>query len=390
VAITIITGVPGEGKSLYGARLAIEELENSTRHIVTNLPLDSYALNAEFQKRHEDGCISDRITFIDDDELEVIFTLKNRYPLEGRLFILDEAHIAFNSRKWQTTGDDVLFYLSQHRKLGDDVICITQSAGNLDKQFRSVAQDFVRCRNHSTKRAGFFRGGNKFSANYFETEAMRGEPARSITYKIDWMANCYDTARGVGIQGSKADKGKKRKGIPIWIGALVAVLFVVALGFVPFLLGKFATPLLTGTKTDEPKTQKLAKIQNSQNPNSTLFKPHQTDEDLTAEHIPEITGKLDKSGKRYFSVNDGTLLYPSEYISFSREGVVLTNGDLIPFAISDASAETALESMKARQNLRIAEKVLLTRLPEVVPLQESGNQQNKTSEKANRDPLVYR
>jgi DNA-binding NarL/FixJ family response regulator len=53
------------------------------------------------------------------------------------------------------------------------------------------------------------------------------------------------------------------------------------------------------------------------------------------------------SGKRYFSMNDGTLLYPSEYTSFSREGVVLTNGDLIPFAISDASAETALESMVA-------------------------------------------
>lgn len=255
MAITILTGVPGEGKSMFGSHLLIEELISGSRHIVTNLPLDLEALNAAFLERFDNGCISDRVTMVEDDELKQIFTLKDRYPTEGRLFVLDEAHIAFNARQWQTTGSDVLFYLSQHRKLGDDVIVITQAAGNLDKQFRSVAQTFVRCRNHATKRAGLFRGRERFTANYFEDEMMKGEASLVTTYEIDWRADCYDTARGVGIAGSNADKGAKRKGISIWWGVAAAVVGVACIGAIPTVIAPFLSSMFVDESAviDRPK-----------------------------------------------------------------------------------------------------------------------------------------
>lgn len=272
MAITILTGVPGEGKSMFGSHLLIEELISGTRHIVTNLPLNLEALNAAFLERFDNGCISDRVTMVDDDELKQIFTLKDRYPAEGRLFVLDEAHIAFNARAWQTTGSDVLFYLSQHRKLGDDVIVITQAAGNLDKQFRSVAQTFVRCRNHATKRAGMFRGRERFTANYFEDEMMKGDPSQVTTYEIDWRANCYDTAKGVGIAGSNADKGAKRKGISIWWGVAAAVAGVAFIGAIPSIFGHFLSPVIVGdTEIVQPLAPKK-KIQIL--PVADSFKPN--------------------------------------------------------------------------------------------------------------------
>ncbi len=44
----------------------------------------------------------------------------------GSLFALDEIHEQFNARRWQDTGEDALFYLSQHRRFGDDIACFTQ------------------------------------------------------------------------------------------------------------------------------------------------------------------------------------------------------------------------------------------------------------------------
>jgi len=304
MAITILTGVPGEGKSLYGFNLIMDELIHGSRHIVTNLPIDIEKLNVAFFERFDNGCISDRVTMVEDHELKAIFTLDNRYPDEGRFFVLDEAHIAFNARQWQSTGEDVLFYLSQHRKLGDDVICITQAAGNLDKQFRSVAQHFVRCRNHITKRAGIFRGVAKFTANYFESETMRGETAQIVPYKIDWMADCYNTAQGVGIKGSNADKGAKRKGISIWWGAAAAVLFVAVISALPFLIGQFAGPALSGSSGDVSELEEVLPSLPVVSPSGSVSDSNSEDEGLPL----HITGIIKGVKGLLVQLSDGRVL----------------------------------------------------------------------------------
>jgi len=102
------------------------------------------------------------------------------------------------------TGKGCLFYLSQHRKLKDDIICITQSIGNVDKQFRSVAEDFSVMRNEYTAKLRPFRGRGRFTRKTYEQ--YTGDTSRQVPFEISHfrldaagIASCYNTSAGVGI-----------------------------------------------------------------------------------------------------------------------------------------------------------------------------------------------
>lgn len=172
MSIHVVLGKPGSGKSLYGTSRGILEFKEGTRNIVTNLPLRPDRLNEYLQGKYPtvDCRMVQRLRLLTDDEIPFFWKFRSpedvappelyQLPQEqddkrreammrslnawsktptasdqgkGVMYILDEAHIAFNARKWAQLGDAALFYLSQHRKLGDQVWVITQAPGNLDK-----------------------------------------------------------------------------------------------------------------------------------------------------------------------------------------------------------------------------------------------------------------
>jgi hypothetical protein len=309
MSIHITLGKPGSGKSLLNTRRVIRELRESRRNIVTNLPLRPGQLNEYLQRKfpEENLRLAQRLRILTDDELkkfwefrgppdigahkpeplapfrfearpdESIGDQKIRFQHEsavyaqmaaeherrnmhfrdpggdpegsqGVCYILDECHIAFNARDWATVGRGAINYLSQHRKLGDIVWPITQAAGNLDKQFRSVAEDFTVCRNEYVAKFGIFKGRGRFVWKTYNSEPDRSsEPFLTGTFKFDGEEECYDTARGIGVHGNKADIGRRAKGIPIlWsIPALIAFALVVCL-IVPWLLGTGIPKFLNG------------------------------------------------------------------------------------------------------------------------------------------------
>ena len=61
-------------------------------------------------------------------------------PDKPVLVVLDEAHIWFNARDWSQTSRELLAFLTQSRKQSTDVIFISQSLLNLDKQFMRLVQ----------------------------------------------------------------------------------------------------------------------------------------------------------------------------------------------------------------------------------------------------------
>jgi len=287
MSIHIILGKPGSGKSFYATRRLIDELSDTNRNIVTNLPLRLDALNEYLQQRwpERDLRALQRIRLLADEEMR--FFWKFRAPADcappvlaqwneeqneqrkgalfreldawaktattsdngaGVAYFLDEAHIPFNARAWASVASAALFYLSQHRKLGDIVWPITQAPSNLDKQFRSVAEDFTRVRNEYTAKFGVFKGRGRFVRKTFLSEptAANVEPFETATFSLDGMEKCYDTARGIGVHGSKADIGRRAKGINIlWVmpAALVLALACVA---VPWALGKAGGSYIAG------------------------------------------------------------------------------------------------------------------------------------------------
>jgi len=257
MSIHFISGKPRGGKSLYGVKLVIEELAFGERCIITNLAFKLPELNEYLQRTYPKKAIDlhKRIIILEDNEIKAFFT-RRPFPSQGPsvlskeqwkngvlpdyskvsdggvFYAIDEVHIAFNARAWMETGADVLFYLSQHAKLGDTVLCITQHIGNVDKQFRSVAQDFTYLRNLKKQKLGMFRMPGIFvRRTYPEPATPTSQCAESGTFSLDvsGIAACYETAKGVGIHGRNADKGEVAKGIPWYVPAVLIPLMLVLL-----------------------------------------------------------------------------------------------------------------------------------------------------------------
>lgn len=253
MSIHFISGKPGGGKTLYAMRLILAELRNSNRPIVTNVAVNFAGLNAycESEGIVLRGHIRDRVHILEEEQLGNFFCHRPGSQIEsiskerwrngdrpdysvvkdsGILWVLDEVHIAFNSRAWADTGQQVIYYLSQHRKLGDDVVLITQCVQNVDKQMRSVAQDFTYIRNLRKERAGLFNLPGIFLRRTFLEPAgdtTRASESGTFTLDVRGVAGCYDTAKGVGIHGrAGADTLEKRHGLP-WIIFPVAVVILI-------------------------------------------------------------------------------------------------------------------------------------------------------------------
>jgi len=251
MSVHIVFGKPGSGKSLLGTRqMVLRDLVETRKNVGTNFPIDIGKVNAYLQKRYPDRDfrVCDRLFLIDDDNLRDFF--KYRGPANpddtGVIYHLDEAQIPFNALDWakqNKSGErEVFHYLTQHRKMGDDVWAYTQSPGNLDKQFRSLAQDFRRCENHRLKKLGVFRGMDKFKCHHFEFEASKKSEAYLVEeYHLDpngGIASLYDTAKGIGIKGTAADKGARAKGLTIGWGVVGLFLLASLVFVIPWGMGK--------------------------------------------------------------------------------------------------------------------------------------------------------
>jgi len=276
VSIHFISGKPGGGKSLYGVKLLISELVLSRRHIVTNLALKLPELE-EYLNREYPAVIErvywvhlqDRITILSESDLKIFFTyraggvriadLTNEQWAKGErpdysvvkdsgvAYFLDEVHLGFNARAWAQTGHQVIYYLSQHRKLGDDVICITQHVGNVDKQFRSVAQDFSYIRNLKKEKLGLFRLPGVFlRRTYGEPATSTSQAMETGSFRMDvrGIASCYDTAKGVGIHGrAGADIAERVKGLHWgWFVVGIPVLLLCLFKWCPNMLARVFVP----------------------------------------------------------------------------------------------------------------------------------------------------
>lgn len=301
MSIHIILGKPGSGKSLYGVHMVIRQLRETGRNIVTNLPLHPGRLNEYLQQRFpkENLRMVQRLRVMTDEEMREFWKFRGpplvteydapeQVPENARFgddkgrgvaYFLDEAHIAFNARDWAVLGRGAIHYMSQHRKLGDIVFPITQAVGNLDKQFRSVAEDFTVMKNEAVAKLGPFRGAARFKRTSFYSEpSNNAQPFEVATFRLDkdGIASCYDTARGIGVHGSKADIGRRAAGISIYWVFPIVLAIALAVVAVPYFLGRAATSFVAGgpaktSKGDKTAVQAAAPVASS--PASSVGRP---------------------------------------------------------------------------------------------------------------------
>lgn len=142
MSITLYTGTPGSGKSFHAAK-DIERRMRRGGTLICNFPV-----NEGFVKK----CRA-HVEYWDNSELTaerlVAYALQHhKIGVEGQaLVVIDECQIIFNCRDFGRKDRNAwVTFFSQHRKLGFNIILITQSDRMLDKQIRSLVEDEVKHR----------------------------------------------------------------------------------------------------------------------------------------------------------------------------------------------------------------------------------------------------
>lgn len=220
MAITLLTGAPGHGKS-YAMCLEFVEALRKGKPVVTNLPLrPDWAEQVARILTPFGGLRKQRVqqlsgrlesmVFISDD-LETLMRVRITGKGEGRAKILiDEAHRNLNPRAWDSATDEegkplkraeaigkrlkVIDHLSAHRHYGFDATLSSQDEKNLDAQVQRLYEFKAEVRNF--KRLPFF--GAIFRMNFFVKVTRWNDRARtkagiSVYFLKKRVANLYNT-----------------------------------------------------------------------------------------------------------------------------------------------------------------------------------------------------
>jgi hypothetical protein len=303
MAISVMFGPGGSGKSFYQVHVIIKELRESRRNIVTNLALELETFNAYLEETYPDESLNlmERIRELTLEETRRFWEIRGPRTWKcetadngqyhvidhidstgefGVAYVIDEAgQCGFSAAGWaqrqqskrgadgeeviQSRGASCLWYLEQQRKFSDNVYASTngRSAGGIAKPFRDKAHDFTQLRNGYLRQFGIFKAQGKFTAWHFAQEpGPNVEFYKKTEFKMDpKIAACYRTQDGIGVHGSKADIGARAKGIPVLWALPFGVAICSLCLLVPWAGGKFIGKKM---KDSQPMIQNLAKSAN--------------------------------------------------------------------------------------------------------------------------------
>lgn len=133
--IFLYSGTPGSGKSLHALKDIIFKLRQGG-NVISNFPIKTDLIRSKKKPLGD-------FVFKENDELTVSFlidyALKNHEKgVEAQtLIVIDEAQSLFNPREFSRVDrKDYNYFFSLHRKLGYNIILVTQNDRLLDRQIR--------------------------------------------------------------------------------------------------------------------------------------------------------------------------------------------------------------------------------------------------------------
>lgn len=162
--IWLYSGTPGSGKSLHTAQDIERKLKRGQR-VIANFPVELHEVRKKkvrfFLERtgmvfKNDDSLTDDIgeyIYKDNSELTVSFLVNyarknHKLGKEGQtLLIIDECSVQFNPRDFgRKDRDGWIKFFQHHRKLGYNVILISQNDRLIDRQIRSFIEYDVKHR----------------------------------------------------------------------------------------------------------------------------------------------------------------------------------------------------------------------------------------------------
>lgn len=310
--ITFITGMPGDGKTLYSVRQLLEDLIEREVFIVTNIPLIIPEVIKYVSKRRDDiekkqGIelvpfnVDERLKVIPDEEVYEFYRHrsgglvldwspdkgtgedgKKRIPREQfnaamkeqflRMnerpdyqspvhYYIDETHDFFDSREWSACGRSIVFFGSKHRHLHDNIYFITQVMENVEGRLTKLTSETHKVRNFLRRNVGPIKMRPVFKLQMFYGRDTNKKSFNTKEYPLDpaGVAACYKTVGALGVH-SKPEQLANKGWLPWWVMIIIGVLIVGAifggifgLPYLGSMYGKHMTEVTLGPMAERAK-----------------------------------------------------------------------------------------------------------------------------------------
>lgn len=289
--ITAVIGLPGAGKTLFCVHKLIEELVFTERFVVTNIEeLKLGRLNEYLQSKYPDVHVDleTRLLVIPKAETfrfyryrsgglvlpEILPRKESREDfLKGMVsyfepiaqkpewqkpvtYFLSEAHEYFNARDWVDIGRPVLYYMSKHRHLHDEVVIETQAPEMLEATIKRLIAKTHQLMNEYRMSFGPFRRPGRFvRRDFYQLPAPNQVPYERAAFRLDaeGVASCYNTTGALGVlQRGPESTSRQPKKLPWWMiyvgGAVAAIAIAAVLWYVPSIVTAYLGHVVSGTR----------------------------------------------------------------------------------------------------------------------------------------------
>lgn len=196
--IYFYSGTPGSGKSLHVARDIYTRLNFNKKYpsVIAN-----FQINEKMIKNK-----NARFIYKDNSELTVEFLVRfavknHKMGKENQtLLVVDECSIIWNSREWQGQADrkEWLKFFVQHRKLGYNMILISQTDRQIDRQIRSLFEYEIKHRKVNNFKIGKLLPVSAFAAITYWYGVNEKISTEFFVYRRKW-GKFYDSYKSFDI-----------------------------------------------------------------------------------------------------------------------------------------------------------------------------------------------
>lgn len=148
--LSLYSGTPGGGKSYHATHLGLEWVRKG-KYVIANFPIKMpEKFIFKFERKIWENML-ERWLFV--EEITVAYLISKSFEMgwfghESKcLILIDEAGVIFNARDWQVLAAERtkwIKFMSQHRKMGYDIVMVAQFDRMIDRQMRGCIEYEVR------------------------------------------------------------------------------------------------------------------------------------------------------------------------------------------------------------------------------------------------------
>lgn len=190
--IYIVTGGPGDGKSYYAAKWALEELQRSVKHRHKKKVFTNFPLVHKTKKK-----VLSSYIWKPDCVYENIY---------DSIVFVDESYMDYNCKDSSGFDEDTQVFFSQQRHNGNDLVMLSPNPARINIIIREMANLIIQVKSHLNlwRHPLFFTANHymcieDFNSRLVNIETVHGKELYFFRKKV---ANAYDTHqfRGEGVE----------------------------------------------------------------------------------------------------------------------------------------------------------------------------------------------